>query len=78
MCFNCTIFQKKFSHKSHLTHHMATVHSEPCGQKTKHICTQCGKCFGSNSVLKKHKVLHSNQRLHHYTFCSKAFFRCLF
>ena len=30
--FNCTVCQKNLSLKSQLTHHMATVHSQPCSQ----------------------------------------------
>ena len=69
----CPICQKRFTQKTHVTQHIATVHASPSGRAKSHVCPQCGKCFVTRGVLAKHMMLHTNQRPHQCSICDKAF-----
>ena len=55
--FQCTICQKSFTQKSHLTVH-ERIHS---GAKP-HMCSVCGKQFSVKSNLKKHLRMHEKNQ----------------
>ena len=69
----CPICQKRFTQKTHVTQHIATVHANPSDRAKSHVCPQCGKCFVTRGVLAKHMMLHTNERPHQCSICDKAF-----
>ena len=69
----CSQCGKRFTQKSHMTHHINTVHGEGERREKSHVCQECGKKFVSKSVLAKHTMLHKNERPFQCTLCSKTF-----
>ena len=54
----CKVCDESFQDKSLLQHHMTEVHSEV----VKHKCRICQQVFNNGSTLKKHVLMHSNER----------------
>ena len=64
----CTICQKSFNRKHHLTEH-SRIH---IGAKP-HTCSECGKGFREKNNMKRHLRLHSGLKPHFCDFCGKEF-----
>ena len=69
--YQCTICQKAFTQKSHVSFHTRSVHNK--GAQRKYQCMDCGKSCASNGALSKHKMLHSNDRPFQCALCPKKF-----
>ncbi|XP_023333166.1 zinc finger protein 2 homolog isoform X2 [Eurytemora carolleeae] len=70
--FTCTHCGKKFKQKSHLNHHIKLKHSDGAFD-SKYKCDICGKCLTSNYSLKKHKMLHWDNKPFVCLVCGKRF-----
>ena len=65
----CEECGKAFTQKSHVTHHINTVHGDGGLKEKKHVCQECGKAFVTKAVLVKHTMLHNNERPYQCTQC---------
>ena len=70
--FACTHCGKKFKQKSHLNHHVKLKHSDGAFD-SKYKCDICGKGLTSNYSLKKHKMLHWDNKPFVCLVCGKRF-----
>ena len=70
---SCNICHKTFTQKSHITHHVTTVHAESGRRKKNNVCPQHRKCFVFKSMLVKHMIQHSNYKQHQCAMCNKTF-----
>lgn len=65
---------KHFIQKSHLNHHLKTVHGPPVGSRPRpYSCLICYSTFTTNSSLRKHQKTHTNDRPHECQICGKRF-----
>ena len=59
----CEECGKAFTQKSHVTHHINTVHGDVGLKEKKHICQECGEVFVTKAVLVKHTTKHLRWKL---------------
>lgn len=59
----CEKCGKAFTQKSHVTHHINTVHGDGGLKEKKHICQECGEVFVTKAVLVKHTTKHLRWKL---------------
>ena len=59
----CEECGKAFTQKSHVTHHINTVHGDGGLIEKKHICQECGEVFVTKAVLIKHTTKHLRWKL---------------
>eukprot|EP00095_Tigriopus_kingsejongensis_P010018 snap_masked-scaffold1048_size67263-processed-gene-0.1 protein:Tk10018 transcript:snap_masked-scaffold1048_size67263-processed-gene-0.1-mRNA-1 annotation:"zinc finger protein 585a isoform 2" len=71
----CSFCTKRFVQKSHVNHHMRTVHADHVDRPLPRTypCPMCAKAFSSNSIMQKHVKIHTNDRPHSCSLCGKAF-----
>uniref|UniRef100_A0A8C0ZB32 Zinc finger protein 135-like n=1 Tax=Cyanistes caeruleus TaxID=156563 RepID=A0A8C0ZB32_CYACU len=68
------ILQRGFSWSSHLDRHRRTHAAKRREAAEKpHKCGECGKGFGANSALAKHRRLHSGEKPYKCPECGKSF-----
>ncbi len=70
--FVCDICGASYQGQSGLTSHIAAVHEKKQRVKDK-FCTMCEKSFYTNSKLKLHMTLHTDERNHICEECGKSF-----
>lgn len=64
---SCPQCNKKCKTPSLLHAHVRYAHHR------NYVCEECGKSFGSNGVLKEHKITHTDECPYQCTHCSKKF-----
>ncbi|XP_044727309.1 zinc finger protein 91-like [Chrysoperla carnea] len=72
--FTCEFCSKTFMHQKSLKNHIKLVHENQLPER-KHLCNICGHAARSAHALRKHLVIHSNERPYACDHCDKTYRR---